>query len=109
MTALNFESEDSEETKEDTTKEIFEKFPTIEEPWAKMEKNASNPELSSPPDKKHGNKTKEDTKEGDGEIIKTLRNKYSLNIHYIYYLMNLYECCIKQLERNIFEIKRSLT
>ena len=57
MTALNFESEDSEETK--------------------------NPELSSPPDKKHGNKTKEDTKEGDGEIIKTLRNKYSLNEHYI--------------------------
>ena len=57
MTALNFESEDSEETK--------------------------NPELSSPPDKKHGNKTKEDTKEGDGEIIKTSRNKYSLNEHYI--------------------------
>ena len=83
VTALNFESEDSEETKEDTTKEIFEKFPTIEEPWAKMEKNASNPELSSPPDKKHGNKTKEDTKEGDGEIIKTSRNKYSFNEHYI--------------------------
>ena len=76
-------NQDSEETKEDTTKEIFEKFPTIEEPWAKMEKNASNPELSSPPDKKHGNKTKEDTKEGDGEIIKTSRNKYSLNEHYI--------------------------
>ena len=78
MPALNFESEDSEETKEDTTKEIFEKFPTIEEPWVKMEalpyneKNASNPELL-PPDKKHGTKTKENTKEGDGEIIKTLR------------------------------------
>ena len=87
MTALNFESVDSEETKEDTTKEIFEKFPTIEEPWAKMEtlpnneKNASKSELS-PPDK-HGTKTKENTKEGDGEIIKTSRNKYSFNEHYI--------------------------
>ena len=89
MTELNFESEDLEETKEDTTKEIFEKYPTIEEPWAKMEtlpynneKNASNSELS-PPDKKHGTKTKENTKEGDGEIIKTSRNKYSFNEHYI--------------------------
>ena len=69
MNALNFESENSEETKEDTSKEIFAKFPTMEEPWAKMEMNVSNPELSSPPVKKYGNKTKEDNEEGDGEII----------------------------------------